>query len=80
MKFHFMNSHTMSGFIGMDKMLRLEKFGLSPSPNGESISFSYTIIHKIYILSDSTKETHTFMHSLNHVNISRIIGFLSILL
>ncbi len=33
--------------------ITLEKLGLSPSPNGESLSFSYTIIHKIYILSDS---------------------------
>ncbi len=34
----------------------LEKLGLSPSPNGESLSFSYTIIHKIYILDSTNKE------------------------
>ncbi len=44
---------------------RLEKLGLSPSPNGESLSFSYTIIHKIHMLSDSTKKL-TCMSKLNH--------------
>ncbi len=38
------------------KPLLLEKLGLSPSPNGESLLFSYTIIHKINILSDSIKK------------------------
>ena len=34
----------------------LENLGLSTSLNGESLSFSYTIIHKKFILSDSIKK------------------------
>jgi len=48
--------------------LRLEKLGLSPSSNGESLSFSYTIIHKNFILSDSTKKAVSFIGSILKIN------------